>query len=72
MCRAKDIKNKVKIGQTCLVKWKDKKMYIAKILKRGSKLYDKIQNLIRINFIPYFLTFRKICHWKLFGKSNPQ
>lgn len=39
MCPSKTINKKIKIGDVCKVKWIDKKMYDAKILKKGSKFY---------------------------------
>jgi len=39
MCPSKEAKNKVKIGEKCMVKWLDKKLYIADVLKRGGKFY---------------------------------
>jgi len=44
MCPSKTIKSKIEIGKKCMVKWVDKKPYLAKVLKRGSKLYIIIDN----------------------------
>jgi len=36
MCQSKDLGSNVKIGQSYMVKWKDKRKYLAKVLKKGS------------------------------------
>lgn len=46
MCPSKSMKS-TRIGKTCMVKWMDKKLYLAKILKHGSMLF------LIFNFIFY-------------------
>lgn len=36
MCQSKDLDKNVKIDQSYMVKWKDRRKYLAKVLKKGS------------------------------------
>lgn len=52
MCQSKDLDKNVKIGQSYMVKWKDRRKYLAKVLKKGSMflLFILIIIIITISF----------------------
>lgn len=52
MCQSKDIDSNVKIGQSYMVKWKNRRKYLAKVLKTGS-MFLLIMLMIIIMITPF-------------------